>query len=148
LFFAKSRTGGFSSDGGRGAGTVPDRSKIDALLLEAYNSASSPFVRDNVSKAHIEVGAYTAAEISKIEQWFQNLKECERPIYSMVLWRVAMKKNATKAFTNRATNYYWSSSEQDMHHSWYVDFRGALSNAYWKWRPFMVRPNVAYTFIL
>ena len=147
LLFAKSRTGGFTSDGGQGSGTVPNRSKIDALLLEAYNSKTSSFIRDNVSKAHIEAGTYTAAEISKIEQWFQSLKECERPIYSMVLWRAAMK-NTTSAFINRSANYYWSSSESSIYHSWYVWFHGALSNTHGKDMVFMTRPTVAYTFTL
>jgi hypothetical protein len=117
------------------------------LLLEAYNSKTSSFIRDNVSKAHIEAGTYTVAEISKIEQWFQSLKECERPIYSMALWRAAMK-NVTSAFVNRSTSYYWSSSEGSIYHSWHVDFRTGTSNTHGKDMVFMTRPTVAYTFTL
>ena len=147
-FFLKSRTGGLASTDIPGRGTVPNRSKIDALLLEEYNSKTSSFIRDNVSKEHIKAGTYTATEISKIEQWFQNLKECERPIYSMILWRAAMK-GGHSVFVNHSPGGHWSSCEHGSIASWRLSFHDGgtyLFNGRYVSDP--VRPIVAYTFIL
>ena len=134
-FFLKSRTGAFTETPTKDQGTVPNRSKIDTLLLEAYNSKTSSFIRDNVSKEHIEAGTYTTAEISKIEQWFQNLQECDRPIYSMIV--------------SHSADGHWSSCADRWHYSWYADFNnGSTYGAIGKWMGKTVRPTVAYTFIL
>ena len=147
-FFLKSRTGGLASTSTQGQGTVPNRSKIDTLLLEAYNSKTSSFIRDNVSKEHIEAGTYTTAEISKIEQWFQNLQECDRPIYSMILWRSAVK-GGRSAFVSHSADSHWSSCADRWHYSWGVNFdSGYVYGSFGKWIPKKVRPTVAYTFIL
>ena len=147
-FFLKSRTGAFTETPTKDQGTVPNRSKIDTLLLEAYNSKTSSFIRDNVSKEHIEAGTYTTAEISKIEQWFQNLQECDRPIYSMILWRSEVK-GGRSAFVSHSADGHWSSCADRWHYSWCVDFNnGSTYGAIGKWMGKTVRPTVAYTFIL
>ena len=147
MFFAKSRTGGWTNDYTEGQNTSPSTTVIDDIIREAYNSPDSNQIKNNVSLEHIETGEYTSAELTAINQYFQSLVECDRPIYSLILWR-AMAAGASAPFTNHTLGNHWSSTEGSSHYSWSVGFNSGNTWSSTKYNSNAVRPSVAYSFML
>lgn len=147
MFFAKSRTGGWTNDYTEGQNTSPSTTVIDDIIREAYNSPDSNQIKNNVSLEHIETGEYTSAELTAINQYFQSLVECDRPIYSLILWR-AMAAGASAPFTNHTLGNHWSSTEGSSGSSWGVGFSSGRAWSNVKYGSTAVRPSVAYSFML
>lgn len=146
-FFAKSRTGGMNETYQEGQGTSPAKSVIDDMILAAINSSEPNEIKSNVNPSHVEYGNYTGLEIAAINRYFHSLVEAEKPIYSMILWRVLVA-NGASPFTQHSTGSHWSSTEHSAHGSWYVYFGSGNSLYGYKYSTLVVRPAVAYQFFL
>lgn len=147
ILFARSRSGGWDNDYTVGQNTSPAIDVITNLIREAYNSADSNQIKSNVSLAHIESGEYTSAELTAINQYFQSLIECDRPVYALMMWR-AWVAGGSSPFVNHLLGNHWSSTESSSYYAWYVSFNSGGTWRYSKYGTGVVRPSVAYSFYL
>ena len=147
-FFGKSRTGGLGASYSVGQNTVPNKSVIDNMILAAYNAEGNNPIKSSVLKSHIDNNSYTSDELNAISQYFQGLVECDRPIYSLILWR-SLLQVASSPFVSHPAGSHWSSSEYSSGYAWYVSFsNGSTYNTGTKLYSCTVRPSVAYVFNL
>lgn len=146
-FFAKSRTGGLGANYTDGQNTSPARSVIDKMITDALNSQEANEIKMNVSPSHVEYGDYTGAEMAAINRYFHSLIEADKPIYSMILWR-ALIANGAAPFAQHSTGYHWSSTENSAYIAWYVFFSNGYCSGNNKFIAYVVRPAVAYQFLL
>lgn len=147
-FHSKSRTGGIGETYSVGSNTSPSRSVIDKMIQDALSSEESNEIKMNVSPSHVEYGNYTGVEMAAINRYFHTLIEADKPIYSMLQWR-AMVANGSVPFTNHNLIPHWSSTEYSTYNSWTVNFGdGCIGNNYSKLYINIVRPAVAYLFLL
>lgn len=149
-FHAKSRTGGIGDTYSVGSNTSPARSVIDQMIQDALTSEESNEIKMHVSPSHVEYDNFTGVEMAAINRYFHALVEADKPIYSMIQWR-ALVANGGNPFANRSLGYLWSSTERSTDYSWYVGFNdGRVYNndGIFKYSTYVVRPAVAYQFIL
>ena len=146
-FFGKSRTGGLGASYSVGQNTVPNKSVIDNMILEAYNAEGNNPIKSSVLKSHIDNNSYTSDELNAISQYFQGLVECDRPIYSLILWR-SLLQVASSPFVSHPTGNHWSSTESYSGNAWNVNFYNGHTNNSTKYNSYTVRPSVAYVFNL
>lgn len=148
-FFAKSRTGGLHETSQEGQGTTPASSVIDNMIMSALDSSESNEIKLHVSPSHVEHSNYTRAELAAINSYFHSLVEADKPIYSMLLWRILVA-NGAAPFSQHIAGYHWASTECVANNSWYMSFYNGLTSYAGgdKCRTHCVRPAVAYQFFL
>ena len=147
IYYALSRTGGWNEDYATGQNTLPNVSVIDNMILDAYNADGDNYIKSNVRYEHITSGDYTTAEINAINQYFQSMIDSEKPLYSLLSWR-AFHTNGSSPFTHHSTGNHWSSTEGSSNSAWYVFFGSGNTVNNGKNGSLVVRPAVAFEFIL
>lgn len=146
-FYAKSRSGGMGEAPHVGRSTRPSKSVIDKIIQEALTSDGSNDIKLNVLPSHVELGNYSTEELVAINRYFHSLMEAEKPIYSLLHWRVSIA-GGSSPFSDR-TGTYWASSEMDASRGGITSFEdGVTYNPYGKYFGYSVRPIVAYQYFL
>lgn len=102
VYYGRSRTGG--------NGTMPNRSVIDSLIAEAFNSTESNAINENIPESHVLTKSYSRSDVDAVNRYVHSMQESKKPLYSLAVWRASVL--GLPQISLRTTHTYHCSNER------------------------------------